>query len=87
MLGNSFPWALYDRVMYLHDKFKKKKKLHRAFVEWDEEDLEEVSDTMRTWIANEQQKRWADERRLSHMRLVALKVARFIADQDAEDTL
>lgn len=87
MLGNSFPWSLYDRIMYLHDKFKKKKKLHRAFVEWDEDDLEEVSDTMRTWIANEQQKRWADERRLSHMRLIALKVARFIADQDAEDTL
>lgn len=88
ILSDNFPWSFYDRVMYLHDTFKKKKKLNKPFVEWDEDDLEEVSDTMRTWIANEQQKRWADERRLSHIRLVALKVAKFQngeTDSDGED--
>lgn len=63
--------------MFLHDTFKKKKKLHKGFVEWDDEDLEDMTDQMKTWIWNKQQARMRDERRLSHMRITAIKVAKF----------
>lgn len=87
MLGNYLGGSFHDRIMYLHDKFKRKKKLNKSFVEWDDEDLEDVSKEMRNWILGQQNQRKLHERRLSHMRLTAIKVARFEEDQEAEDAL
>jgi hypothetical protein len=90
MLSDVFPSSLYDRIMFLHDTFKRKKKLNKCFIEWDEEDLHDMSEHMRTWISNKQQERWENERRLSHIRIVALTVLRhqddpdFIPDDDDE---
>lgn len=81
-LGKEVAYSFYDRIMYLHDKFKKKKKLHKGFVEWDEDELEEVSEELKQYIWNKQQQRWKDERRLSHIRLRALQVAQFKEDEN-----
>ena|GEM_PF-3633176 len=80
-LGRTF----FDRVMFLHDAFKKKKKLHKSFVEWDDEDLADMDSQMRNWIWNKQQARMRDERRLSHIRITALKVARFVQQEKEEE--
>jgi hypothetical protein len=70
--------------MFLHDAFKKRKKLHKGFAEWDDEDLEDMTDQMKTWIWNKQQARMRDERRLSHIRIAALMVARFAESEKSE---
>lgn len=77
-LGNSF----YDRVMYLHDIFKRKKKLNKSYVEWDEDDFEDMTSEMRNWILNKQNKRKIDERRLDHIKYTALSIARFEEEQE-----
>lgn len=82
-LGNYLGSSFHARIMYLHDKFKRKKKLHKGFVEWSDEDLEDMSGDMRTWIWNKQQARMRDERRLSHMKIMALKVVDFDDDLGA----
>lgn len=87
ILGNYLGGSFHDRIMYLHDRFKRKKKLHKSFVEWDDEELEDVSAEMRNWILGQQNQRKLHERRLSHMRLTAIKVAKFEEDQEAESTL
>ena len=81
LLGNYLGRSFYDRILYLHDKFKRKKKLNKAHVEWDEEELKEMSSSMRKWIVSEQNKRKIDERRLNHIRLTSLKVAKFEEEQ------
>ena len=84
MLGDFLGRSFFDRVMFLHDRFKKKKKLHKGFAEWDEEDLDDMTDQMKTWIWNKQQARMRDERRLSHIRITALRVARFADSERLE---
>ena len=81
LLGNYLGGSFYDRVLHLHDKFKRRKKLNKAHVEWDEDDLEDMSSDMRNWIIKEQDKRKIDERRLDHIMLTALKVAKFEEEQ------
>lgn len=87
LLGNYLGGSFYDRIMYLHDKFKRKKGLNKSFVEWDEEDLSDVNKEMRNWIVGQQERRKISERRLNHMRLAAIMVAKFEDEQDAEDAL
>ena len=73
LLGDNFPYNLAERITYLAKRFSWKNKLHRAFIEWDEEELSEMSGIMSRWIAAKQVQRTRNEQRLAHITLRALE--------------
>lgn len=76
ILGDNHPYDIEKRIMYLSMEFEKKFKLNKPIIQWDEEELEELSmDLARTIRAHTAQ--WNSRRqRLSHMRLRLLQVCR-----------
>ena len=85
LLGASHPYSMIDRIEHLIEKFTKKHKLHKPIVQWDEDELAEVSTSMAKSI-RAHVKAWnAKHERLTHMRLRRLYVYRIETDDDDAD--
>lgn len=75
LMGAAFPYMLSDRIAYLIEKFSKRYKLDKPRIQWDEDELDEMSMDMRREI-RAQTRLWnARQTRLDHMRLRHLHVA------------
>lgn len=66
-LGNHAAMRLDLRVEYLLAKLVKKHKLDRPAVDWDEDELAELSYTLRSGIAGKQRERHRAEIRVTHI--------------------
>lgn len=74
-MGNNHPYVLSDRIAYLIDKFTKRYKLDKCRIQWDEDELSEMSMDMKREI-RAQTRMWnTRQTRLDHMRLRHLHVA------------
>jgi hypothetical protein len=68
------PYSMVDRIDYLIKEFAKKHKLNKPRVQWDEDELEDLSKTMAQSI-RAHMKLWnSRQARLDHMRLRRLYV-------------
>lgn len=85
LMSDAFPYNFSERIAYLYDKFVKKNKLDKPFVQWDDEDLEDVRGSLRSFIIDSQKKRQRDEVKASHILLTKIRVERFQEDVDIED--
>lgn len=74
-MGNAHPYVLSDRIAYLIDKFTKRYKLNKGRVQWDEDELGEMSLDLRRHIRNQTRVWNSRQDRLNHMRLRHLNVS------------
>jgi len=72
-LSNKHGFHMYERIMHLHDKLIKKYRLHKPFIEWSEDELDELGPGLRKGIAAAQTERYVAERRVSHVKIRALQ--------------
>lgn len=75
IMGAMHPYILSERIAYLIERFTKKYKLHKPRIQWDEEELSELSFSLATYIQNSMAKWNKDNQRLDHMRLRHIQVA------------
>ena len=87
LLGSAHPYSIVDKIGYLIEKFTKKYKLNKPVVQWDEDELEEVSKTMAQSIRAHIAKWNSRQERLAHMKLRRLYVYNIEESDEDEDEL
>lgn len=74
LMGANHPYCLSDRIHYLIKKFTKKHKLSKVQIQWDEDELSELSRDLSQYIRDSMVKWNRNKQRLDHMRLRHLQV-------------
>lgn len=77
IISNNYPYSMTDRIRFLIERFTKKHKLDKPTVQWDEDELKELSQNLGDTI-RQQMRLWNKRHdRLNHMRLRLIHVSRF----------
>lgn len=74
LLGNKIFGRMAERVAELAKLFHKKHKLGTGFIEWSDDELNELGYSLKSYIAGKQKVYWANWKRLNHMRIRAAQL-------------
>ena len=87
LIGDTHPYVMSDRIAYLIERFTKRHKLHKARVQWDEDELSELSMNLSGYIRDSMTKWNGLNQRLDHMRLRLIQISHDeMESADKEDT-
>lgn len=75
LLSDNFPYCMERRIDFLIRAFTKKHKLHKRMIQWDEDELDDLSHSLASNIRSQTRLWNKRQARLDHMRLRFLHIS------------